>query len=79
MEIIINLQLIPIPAGSRILDIVGTIFKIMPTIQIKIGSKGSTTKKVKYHNPLKQAVITTLSFFDIFSRPLRLQEIEEYL
>lgn len=51
----------------------------MPTIQIKIGSGGSTTRKVKYHNPLKQAVVTTLSFFDIFDRPLKLKEIGEYL
>lgn len=66
MEIIINYQL----SISK---------QFMATIQIQIGSKGSTTKKVKYHNPLKQAVITTVSFFDIFDRPLKLKEIEEYL
>lgn len=51
----------------------------MVTIQIQIKDGKSRTKKIKYHNPLKQAVLTTISFFDIFSRPLRLQEIEEYL
>lgn len=51
----------------------------MPTIQIKIKDGGSQTKKVKYHNPLKQAVVTTVSFFDIFDRPLHLKEIGEYL
>lgn len=51
----------------------------MSTIQIEIKDGRSQTREVKYHNPLKQAVLTTLSFFDIFNRPLKLQEIEEYL
>jgi len=51
----------------------------MSTIQIQIKDGKSRTQKVKYHNPLKQAVLTTLSFFDIFSRPLSLKEIGEYL
>lgn len=51
----------------------------MSTIQIEIKDGRSQTREAKYHNPLKQAVITTLSFFDIFDRPLKLKEIEEYL
>lgn len=51
----------------------------MATIQIKIKDGKSKTQKVKYHNPLKQAVITTVSFFDIFDRPLKLQSIKKYL
>ena len=51
----------------------------MTTIQIKIKNGRSRTKKVKYHNPLKQAVITTLSFFDILKQPLRLKQIHRYL
>lgn len=51
----------------------------MATIQIKIKGGKSSTKKIKYHNPLSQAVLTTLSFFDIFNRPLKSKEIEKYL
>lgn len=51
----------------------------MATIQIKIKDGKSKTKKVKYHNPLSQAVITTLSFFDILKQPLKLKDVQKYL
>ena len=51
----------------------------MATIQIQIKNGKSHIERVKYHNPLKQAVLTTMAFFDIFNRPLKLKEIEEYL
>lgn len=51
----------------------------MATIQIKIKEKGSITRKVTYHNPLKRAILTTLSFFDISQFPLSQIEIEKYL
>lgn len=51
----------------------------MATIQIKIKDGKSHTEKVKYHNPLKQAILTTLSFFDIFNRPLKLKSVQKYL
>lgn len=51
----------------------------MATIQIRIKDGRSQTRKIKYHNPLKQAVLTTLSFFDIFNRPLKLKTLQQYL
>lgn len=51
----------------------------MATIQIRIKDGRSQTKKIKYHNPLKQAVLMTISFFDLFNRPLKLKEIKNYL
>lgn len=49
------------------------------TIQIKIREKGSIVRKISYHNPLKRAIITTLSFFDITKYPLKQNELEKFL
>lgn len=51
----------------------------MPTIQIKIKDGEFVKKEVQYHHPLKQAVVTTISYFDIFSIPLKTENIRRFL
>jgi len=51
----------------------------VPTIQIKIKDGELIKKEVKYHHPLKQAIITTVSYFDIFSIPLKTEDIQKFL
>jgi predicted nucleotidyltransferase len=49
------------------------------TIQIEIKDNRSIAHEVRYRHPLKQAIITTLTFFDLSDMPLKAIEIESYL